>query len=141
MIRGPAAATLQADVTVGHPMGLSGASPSSWMDGGFFCQDDVLSAMDRVHGHPRRCALCSNSAALWYPFPPEIFGEEDQRQYIRSQCTTKEGDPTFTNSFHNQGATSKEEDGAHSTIVHHSHNCALGKHVCTVNLSKQCNTS
>jgi hypothetical protein len=51
------------------------------------------------------------------------------------------GDPAFTNSFHNQAATSEEEDGAHSTIVHHSHNCALGKHPCTVNLSKQCNTS
>ena len=35
----------------------------------------------------------------------------------------------------------REEDGAHSTIVHHSHSSALGKHTCTVNFSKQCNTS
>ena len=42
---------------------------------------------------------------------------------------TKEGDPAFANSFNTYAATSEGEDGAHSTIVHHSHNCALGKHL------------
>ena len=93
VIKRSAAATLQARRHRGHAIRLCSVSPPSWMDGGFFCQDDVLSAMDRIHGHSRHRALCSTFATMWIALPACSFRGRGPRQYIRRQRTTKGGIP------------------------------------------------
>ena len=51
VIKEPSAATLEANITVGHVTDLCSGSPPPWTDGGFICQGRQATVMDQaVHG-------------------------------------------------------------------------------------------
>ena len=62
----------------GMPQGSAAPAHRPGWTVSFSAKDDVLSAMDRVHGQPLRCALCSTFATMWIPFPPVVFRQEDR---------------------------------------------------------------